>query len=133
MDVAEATVRDLGADTTMVGLPGIGHFPLEEAPDDAVPIVAEFLRGRAEPLPLTPTDPPYATGEVASLEMPVVPRNKASGRDPDAQRAAGARRVADVKAEAARKAAARRAERASDGDGHVEGGQGDGGPVDGGE
>jgi pimeloyl-ACP methyl ester carboxylesterase len=113
MDVAEATVRDLGADTTMVGLPGVGHFPLEEAPADTVPIVAEFLRGSAEPLPLTPTDPPSATGDVADLEMPVVPRNKASGRDPDAQRAVAARRVAELKAETARKAAVRRAERES--------------------
>jgi haloacetate dehalogenase len=111
MDVAEATVRDLGAETTLVAFPGVGHFPLEEAPGDTVPVVAEFLRGRAEPLPLTPTEPPYATGEVADLEMPVVPRNKASGRDPDAQRAAASRRVAELKADTARKAAARRAQR----------------------
>jgi haloacetate dehalogenase len=113
MDVAEATVRDLGADTTLVALPGVGHFPLEEAPGDAVPIVAEFLRGSQEPLPLTPTEPAAPSGVVADLEMPVVPRNKASGRDPDGQRAASARRIAEVKAETARRAEARRAERES--------------------
>jgi hypothetical protein len=113
MDVAEATVRDLGADTTLVALPGVGHFPLEEAPGDAVPIVAEFLRGSPEPLPLTPTEPAAPSGVIADLEMPVVPRNKASGRDPDGQRAASARRIAEVKAETARRAEARRAERES--------------------
>jgi pimeloyl-ACP methyl ester carboxylesterase len=28
----------------MVTLPGVGHFPLEEAPEMAVPVIASFLR-----------------------------------------------------------------------------------------
>jgi pimeloyl-ACP methyl ester carboxylesterase len=42
--VGEAVVRELGPGVDMVTLPGIGHSPLEEAPDVAVPVVAEFLR-----------------------------------------------------------------------------------------
>ena len=40
----EAVVRDLGASTEMLTLPGVGHFPVEEAHDVVVPAVAEFLR-----------------------------------------------------------------------------------------
>ena len=40
----EAVVRDLGASASMLSLPGVGHWPLEEAPDVVVPAIAEFLR-----------------------------------------------------------------------------------------
>lgn len=42
--VGEAVVRDLGPSTEFVTLPGVGHFPLEEAPEIAVPVIAAFLR-----------------------------------------------------------------------------------------
>jgi pimeloyl-ACP methyl ester carboxylesterase len=42
--VGEAVVRDLGPGVDMVTLPGVGHFPLEEAPDVAVPVIVSFLR-----------------------------------------------------------------------------------------
>jgi pimeloyl-ACP methyl ester carboxylesterase len=42
--VGEAVVRDLGPGVDMVTLPGVGHFPLEEAPEMAVPVIASFLR-----------------------------------------------------------------------------------------
>ena len=42
--VGEAVVRDLGPDATMLTLPGVGHWPHEEAPDVVLPAIAEFLR-----------------------------------------------------------------------------------------
>jgi pimeloyl-ACP methyl ester carboxylesterase len=42
--VGESVVRDLGANCSMVTLPGIGHFAVEEAPAVVVPTIAEFLR-----------------------------------------------------------------------------------------
>ncbi len=42
--VGEAVVRDLGPGVDMVTLPGVGHAPLEEAPEVAVPVVVQFLR-----------------------------------------------------------------------------------------
>jgi len=43
VSVGESVVRDLGARTAMVTLPGVGHFVLEEAPELVVPVVTEFL------------------------------------------------------------------------------------------
>ncbi|HVE63786.1 MAG TPA: alpha/beta hydrolase [Mycobacteriales bacterium] len=40
----ESVVSDLGASSSMLSLPGVGHWPLEEARDVVVPAVAEFLR-----------------------------------------------------------------------------------------
>lgn len=47
--VGESVVSDLGAvadpaGVRMVTLPGVGHWPLDEAPDVVVPLVADFLR-----------------------------------------------------------------------------------------
>jgi haloacetate dehalogenase len=47
--VGEAAVRDLGAGTEFVSLPGVGHFPVEEAPEVAVPVIAAFLRDGEKP------------------------------------------------------------------------------------
>jgi pimeloyl-ACP methyl ester carboxylesterase len=44
VSVGESVVRDLGASCSMVTLPGVGHFPPEEAPGVVVPTIAEFLR-----------------------------------------------------------------------------------------
>lgn len=49
LSVGQAVVRDLGrqvdpASVRMVELPGVGHWPVEEAADEVVPLVAEFLR-----------------------------------------------------------------------------------------
>lgn len=44
LHVGEAVVRDLGAGATMLTVPGVGHFPHEEAPDVVIPAIAEFLR-----------------------------------------------------------------------------------------
>jgi pimeloyl-ACP methyl ester carboxylesterase len=44
VSVGESVVRDLGASCSMVTLPGIGHFPPEEAPQVVTPTIAEFLR-----------------------------------------------------------------------------------------
>lgn len=44
LHVGEAVVRDLGPDATMLTVPGVGHFPHEEAPDVVLPAIAEFLR-----------------------------------------------------------------------------------------
>lgn len=40
----ESVVEDLGAFASMLTVPGVGHWPHEEAPDVVVPAVAEFLR-----------------------------------------------------------------------------------------
>lgn len=47
--VGESVVSDLGkvndpATVGMVTVPGVGHWPLEEAPDAVVPLLSEFLR-----------------------------------------------------------------------------------------
>lgn len=47
--VGEAVVRDLGAGAELVTLPGVGHFPVEEAPEVAVPVIAAFLRAGERP------------------------------------------------------------------------------------
>lgn len=44
LPVGESVVRDLGADATMLTVPGVGHWPHEEAPDVVLPAIAEFLR-----------------------------------------------------------------------------------------
>ncbi len=44
LHVGESVVRDLGPETTMLTVPGIGHWPHEEAPDVVLPAIAEFLR-----------------------------------------------------------------------------------------
>lgn len=44
VSVGQSVVRDLGANCSMVTLPGVGHFPVEEAPAVVVPTIAEFLR-----------------------------------------------------------------------------------------
>ncbi|HEU0131791.1 MAG TPA: alpha/beta hydrolase [Mycobacteriales bacterium] len=42
--VGEAVARDLGESATMLTVPGVGHFPHEEAPEVVLPAIAEFLR-----------------------------------------------------------------------------------------
>ena len=49
LSVGESVVRDLGAGTTFVTVPGAGHFVVEEAPGVAVPAIAGFLREGADP------------------------------------------------------------------------------------
>ena len=43
MAIAESVCRDLGPAAELVALPGVGHFPLEEAPEDSVRIITRFL------------------------------------------------------------------------------------------
>jgi len=44
LSLGEGVVRDIGPEATMLSVPGVGHWPHEEAPDVVVPAVAEFLR-----------------------------------------------------------------------------------------
>lgn len=44
ISIGESVVRDLGASCSMVTLPGVGHFPPEEAPAVVVPTIAQFVR-----------------------------------------------------------------------------------------
>jgi haloacetate dehalogenase len=46
VSVGESVVRNLGANASMVTLPGVGHFVPEEAAATVVPTVAEFLRAK---------------------------------------------------------------------------------------
>lgn len=74
MSVAEAAVRDLGPGTELVSFPGVGHFPLEEAAEDVVPVIARFLRGADEPLPLPEGNRPGGREPVSvTLGMPSTP------------------------------------------------------------
>lgn len=50
LGVGESVVRDLGANTAMLVLPGVGHWPHEEAPAVVTPAVAAFLR-EGDPVP----------------------------------------------------------------------------------
>ena len=43
MPIAESVCHDLGPAAELVALPGIGHFPLEEAPEDSVRAIVRFL------------------------------------------------------------------------------------------
>lgn len=74
--VGEAVVRDLGPGTDFVTVPGVGHFPVEEAPEVVVPLIAGFLRAGEKPPtprasrtraakpaePAQPADDPEAAG-----------------------------------------------------------------------
>lgn len=44
VSVGESVVRDLGTNASMITLPGIGHFAVEESPAVLVPTVAAFVR-----------------------------------------------------------------------------------------
>ncbi|MDX6246458.1 MAG: hypothetical protein QOE76_4181 [Frankiales bacterium] len=46
MAIAESVCHDLGPAAELVSLPGIGHFPLEEAAEDSVRIISRFLDAR---------------------------------------------------------------------------------------
>lgn len=49
ISVGESVVRSLGPDTTLVTVPGAGHFVVEEAPAVVVPAIADFLREEGGP------------------------------------------------------------------------------------
>lgn len=53
LPVGESVVTDLGPAAAMVTLPGVGHWPLDEAPEVVVPAVAGFLR-HGDPLAADP-------------------------------------------------------------------------------
>ena len=44
VSVGEAAVRDLGADTRMVTIPGAGHFVVEEAPEAVAEVLVDAFR-----------------------------------------------------------------------------------------
>lgn len=48
MSVAESVTHDLGPLAELVALPGVGHFPLEEAPEDSVRVISRFLDARVD-------------------------------------------------------------------------------------
>jgi pimeloyl-ACP methyl ester carboxylesterase len=43
MSIAESVCHDLGPAAELVALPGVGHFPLEEAAEDSVQVISRFL------------------------------------------------------------------------------------------
>ena len=76
--VGETVMRDLGADTVMVTVPGVGHFPLEEAPDVVVPRIADFLRegddrSTAAELPADPSAGLEGSPDEPEVSLPVAP------------------------------------------------------------
>jgi pimeloyl-ACP methyl ester carboxylesterase len=44
LSIAEGIVADLGDNARLISLPGVGHFPVDEAPELVHDAVAEFLR-----------------------------------------------------------------------------------------
>ncbi|MFL6237954.1 MAG: alpha/beta fold hydrolase [Actinomycetes bacterium] len=47
LPVGEAVVRDIGTSARLVTLPGVGHFTVDEAPDQVTELVSTFLREEA--------------------------------------------------------------------------------------
>jgi pimeloyl-ACP methyl ester carboxylesterase len=49
LPVGETVVRDLGAATRLIVLPGVGHFSVDEAPELVTEAIANFLREGERP------------------------------------------------------------------------------------
>jgi pimeloyl-ACP methyl ester carboxylesterase len=49
--IGEAVATDLGTHTELVSLPGVGHFPVDEAPEVVTDLVATFLRADTSAAP----------------------------------------------------------------------------------
>jgi hypothetical protein len=66
ISTGESVVRDLGADCTMVTVPGAGHFVVEEAPEVVTQVLVDFLADATTPAPpvaaAPPQSPQQATG-----------------------------------------------------------------------
>ena len=58
ISVGEGVVRDLGADATMVTVPGAGHFVVEEATDVVVQVLLDVLADATTPVPPVPAAAP---------------------------------------------------------------------------
>ena len=58
ISVGEGVVRDLGADATMVTVPGAGHFVVEEATDVVVQVLLDVLADSTTPVPPVPAAAP---------------------------------------------------------------------------
>ena len=102
--VGEAVVRDLGADTVMVTVPGVGHFPHEEAPEVVTPVIARFLReGDAQ----TPAEPDAsAPAATATTTTPATTtKAPASKAAPAAKKAPATKKAQPAKKAPAPKAA----------------------------
>ena len=63
VSVGEGVVRDLGADCTMVTVPGAGHFVVEEAAEVVAQVLLDFLADDTTPTPPVAAAPPeHLTG-----------------------------------------------------------------------
>ena len=58
VSVGEGVVRDLGADCTMVTVPGAGHFVVEEAAEVVAQVLLDFLADDTTPTPPVVAAPP---------------------------------------------------------------------------
>jgi hypothetical protein len=60
ISTGESVVRDLGADCTMVTVPGAGHFVVEEAPTIVTQVLLDFLADATTPAPPVAAAPPQS-------------------------------------------------------------------------
>ncbi len=82
VSVGEGVVRDLGADATMVTVPGAGHFVVEEAPKVVTKVLLDFLADDTTPDTPVPAAAP-AHQEAATIEPgPGAPAVEAPPVDP---------------------------------------------------
>ena len=88
LSIGESVVRDLGAETGFVTVPGAGHFVVEEAPDVVVPAIASFLR--AGGLSGKPRAPRHAAPAGPEAAAGSTPGGRASAEAADAGTGAGA-------------------------------------------
>jgi haloacetate dehalogenase len=90
LSVGEGVVRDLGADATMVTVPGAGHFVVEEATDVVVQVLLDALADDTTPVAPVPAAAPelphagpielgpIAEQSAADAPAPARPRKKPS-------------------------------------------------------
>jgi pimeloyl-ACP methyl ester carboxylesterase len=74
ISVGEGVVRDLGADATMVTVPGAGHFVVEEAPEVVTQVLLDVLADEATPpAPEHAAPPHHPAKEGTPIEAPPAP------------------------------------------------------------
>ena len=82
ISVGEGVVRDLGADATMVTVPGAGHFVVEEATEVVVQVLLDVLADATTPAPPVPAVAPEHAHAGPIEPGPVAERSAAQAPAP---------------------------------------------------